>query len=254
MTLVGLSRVHARMARRQKALWFTTVPLTALAALIAIGNRSAPGTGGVEDLAFTGQMLAIFTGIAYTAAFADFFTTPAKLGVHELEASAPITPVVLRLARVLGSFLIVTLPSFVVLLVMGIVQTVNGSPWSIPGAVAVMLTVVGPAALIAMTLSGLAGAVLPSALGRIVAVVLWFALVLSSPMIPIPTPNGTVFNVIGDAILPGYFGTSPTYAAAGPLGFDGTPVGATVSLILQIIVILVLLVAGSVLAERSRKR
>lgn len=254
MSTISLAGTHAKVAGRQKALWFTAIPLTAFATLLAVISPAAPGTGGIEDLAFTGQIIAIFTGVAYTAAFADFFTGPARLGVHELEAATPVRPFVLRAARVLGALAVVITPSLLVLLAMGLVQTIGGSAWSMPAAVAVTATIVGPAAMIAMVLSGLAGVLLPRALGRIAAVLVWFYLVFSTPLIPIPTLNGTIFNVIGDTIGSGYFGLSPIYPPTGPLGFDATPATATVSLAWQLVLIVLLLLAGSVLAERARKR
>src|SRR5690625_5495373 len=95
----------------------------------------------------------MFTGIAYAAAFADCFTAQAMLGMHELEASTAAPGALLRTARVLGAFSVVIAPSLAVLLVMGLVQTISGHPWSLPGALAVTATVVAPAALIAMALS-----------------------------------------------------------------------------------------------------
>ncbi|MEU4387903.1 hypothetical protein [Promicromonospora sp. NPDC023805] len=254
MTLIGLARTHSRVARRQKALWFTAIPLTAFATLLAAISPARPGTGGIEDLAFSGQIIAILTGIAYAAAFTDFFTASAELGMHELEASTPIPGGLLRTARVLGAFSVVIAPAVAVLLAMGLVQTISGHPWSLPGALAVTATVVAPAALIAMALSGVAGALLPAALGRIVAVLLWFFLIFSSSLLPLPTPNGTLFSVIGDAIVTGWFGADPMYPASGPLAFDGTPLGAAVSLVLQLVIVFALLLAGSWLAERTRKR
>ncbi|AOS62210.1 hypothetical protein [Actinoalloteichus hymeniacidonis] len=255
MTLISLTRTHSRVARRQSALWFTTVPLTAFATLLAVVSPGRPGTGGIEDLAFAGQIIAIFTGIAYAAAFADFFTVSARFGMHEIEAATSVPQALLRTARVLGAFTVVIAPSLVVLLTMGLVQMIGGRPWSLPGALAVTATVVAPAALIATALSGVAGALLPKALARIVAVLAWFLLVFSSPLLPIPTPNGTVFSVVGDAIVTGWFGAGPIYAASsGPLAFDGTSLGATVSLILRLVIVVALLLAGAWLAERTRKR
>lgn len=254
MTVLALARTHSRVARRQKALWFTTIPLTVFAALLAVISPARPGTGGIEDLTFSGQMIAMFTGIAYAAAFTDFFTAPSRLGVNELEASTPVAPLTLRTARILGTFGIVITPSLVVLVLLGIVQTLGGSFWSLPGALAVTATIIAPAALIAMSLSALAGVILPRALGRIAGVLVWFFLIFSSSLLPLPTPNGTVFTVVGDAIASGYFGTRPIYSPAGPLAFDGTVWTATVSLIAQFIIIVLLLAAGSALAERTRKR
>lgn len=254
MILLALARTHGTIARRQRALWFAAIPLTAFATLLAAISPGSPGTGGAADLAFTGQVIAVFSGIAYAAAFADLFAGPNRSGVHELEASAPVAPAVLRGARVLGTCTVVVTPSLLVLLVLGAVQTVDGRLWSLPAAAGVTVTIVVPAALVAMTLSGLVGAVLPRALGRVVAVLLWFYLVLSTPLVPIPNPNGTVLGIVGDTVASGYFGSSPVYVPAGPLGLDGTPATATVSLLWQAALITLLTAAGSALADRSRRR
>ncbi|NNM50403.1 hypothetical protein HI846_10820 [Micrococcus luteus] len=63
-----------------------------------------------------------------------------------------------------------------------------------------------------------------------------------------------MFSVIGDAIVAGWFGADSIYPATGPLGFDGTPLNAAISLVLQLVIIAALLLAGSSLAERTRKR
>lgn len=255
MTFLALAAAHSRVARRQKALWFTAIPLTAFAALLAVISPARPGTGSIDDLAFSGQMIAMFTGLAYAAAFADFFTAPSRLGIDELEASTPVRPLVLRAARVLGTFGVLVVPSLAILLIMGITQTMSGNLWSIPGALAVTATIIAPAALIAMSLSALAGTLLPRALGRIAGVLIWFFLIFSTPLMPIPTLNGTMLTVNGDAIAAGYFATSPIYPPTGPLAaFDSATWTATTSLIAQLVIILLLLAVGSALAGRFRKR
>ena len=254
MKAIALTGTHIKIAGRQKALWFTVIPLAGFATLLALTSAVRPGTGDMEDLAFTAKMIALFSGIAYSAAFAGFFTSASRLGMQELEASAPTTPLSVRSARVFGAFVVVILPAAVVLLVMGLAQTMNGHPWSIPAAIAVLVTIVAPAALIAMSISGVAGALLPRAFGRIVAVLLWFYLVFSTPLIPLPTVNGTPFNVIGDTIAAGYFHTSPLYLSTGPLGVEGTPLTATLSLAWQFVFVLILLTVGAWLSGRAQKR
>lgn len=254
MKTLALARTHTKIAGRQKALWFTVIPLAGLATLLALTSAARPGTGDVEDLAFAAKMIAIFSGIAYAAAFAGFFTTASSLGMQELEASSPVSPLALRSARVIGAFTVVITPAAIVLLAMGVAQTLNGYPWSIPAALAVLVTIVAPAALIAMSISGVAGALLPRAFGRIVAALLWFYLVFSTPLIPLPTINGTPFNVIGDTIGAGYFHTSPLYLPSGPLGTEGTLLTATLSLAWQLVLVLILLALGTWLAGRAQKR
>lgn len=254
MTLIGIADIHSRIARRQRALWLVAIPLTGFAVFLGIISPEAPHTGGPADLAFVGQMIATFSGIAYAAAFSDFFTDPARLGIHELEAASPVRGVILRAGRVLGTFSVVVAPSFLALLILGVVQAITGDPWSIPAAFAVVATIVGPAALIALLISGVAGTLLPRAFGRIVAVLIWFWLAFSTPLLPIPTVNGTIFGVIGDTIGAGYFGAPTFYPPAGPLAAEPTPLTATVSLLWQLVLITILLVAGSRLGERSRNR
>src|SRR5699024_9025222 len=57
MSLIGLARTHARVARRQKALWFTAIPLTAFATLIAVVSPRLSGSGEIDDLASTGEII-----------------------------------------------------------------------------------------------------------------------------------------------------------------------------------------------------
>lgn len=254
MTIFALVRAHSRVTRRQKALWFTAIPLTAFATLLAVTSPARAGTGDIKDLAFYGQTIAIFTGIAYAAAFADFFIAPNKLGMDELEASSPIPRSLVRAARVLGAFSVVITPSIVVLLAVGILQSIDGHPWSVLAALGIVATVVMPATLIAMTLSGVAGVLLPKALGRIVAVLAWFFLNFSSPLVPLPTVNGTVFSLVGDAVVTGWFGADPIYPANGLFGFDGTSWGAVISLSIKLMITIVLLLSGSQIAERVRRR
>lgn len=254
MRVLALPRAHSKIARRQKALWFAVLPLTAFAVLLSVISPAAPHTGGSEDLAFTAKIIAIFTGIAYSAAFSDLFTASVRLGMHELEASTPVNAAVLRAARVTGAFTVVFTPSLAVLLAVGISQVTAGHVLSPLVAVAVSLTIVAPATLIAMTISGLAGTVLPRAIGRIAAVMIWFWLVFSSPMLPVPTLNGSFLGVIGDTVGAGYFGAEPIYAPSGALGLASTPVAATMSLIWQMALIVTLLTIGSWIADRSRRR
>lgn len=119
MTVLALAQTHAKIAWRQKALWFTVIPLTAFATLLGVISPARPATGGMEDLAFSAQLIVMFTGVAHAAAFAEFFTAPSRLGMDDLEASTLAMPLVLRTARILGTFGVVVTPALAVLLVMG---------------------------------------------------------------------------------------------------------------------------------------
>ena len=254
MTFANLVRVHSRIARRQKALWYTSIPLTLFAVLVSFGGGRAPHTGGVEDIVYTAQIVAIFVGVAYAAAFTDLLAAPARLGVGELESSAPATPMTLRAARVTGPFAVVVVPPLVALLAMGAVQAAHGGGGSLPAALAVAASLVAPAVLCAMAISALAGSLLPQAFARVAAVLVWFYLVFSTPTIPVPAPEGTVFGVTGDAVATGYFDSRPLYPLTGPLSSAPGPVAASASLLWQLALAIALLAVASRLSDRLRDR
>ncbi|WP_454114976.1 hypothetical protein [Microbacterium lacticum] len=254
MSLALIAGTHARITQRQKALWIAVVPLTAFAVLLALTSPAAPRTGGPADLAFTGQMIALFTGVAYAAAFSDFFAARNRAGMYEVEASTPIRPLALRAARVLGTFAMVVVPALVSLLAWAGWQSIHGQPFAVLTAVAVTVTILAPAGLIAMSLSALLGAMLPRGFARIAAVLVWLWLVFSTPLIPLPSLNGTVLNVVGDYTSAGFFGGRPIYDPSGLLGPAPTPWLAVVSLLWQLILILALLTAASRLADARRRR
>ena len=253
MTFVDLLRVHARIAWRQKTLWYTSIPLTLFAVLLSFGGK-APNTGDVRDLVYKAQVMVIFVGIAYAAAFTSLLSAPARLGIGELESSAPVGFMKLRKARVLGPFAVVIVPPLAFLLVMGTIQTVQGKWDGLPLALAVTASTIAPAMLCSIAISAFMGSFLPQAFARIVAVLAWFYLVFSTPAIPVPAPEGTIFGVTGDAVAQGYFDSRPLYALTGPLSSSPGPVTATVSLLWQFTLIVVLLAIGSRLSERFRDR
>lgn len=245
MTILNIAATHATIVRRQKAIWFVLIPLVLFALLLAAVSPAAPRTGTSASLAFYAQMLALFSGIAYAAAFADFFTSTGKRGLDGLEASTPISPLRLRATRLLGTFTMILLPSLAGLLVVGVWQTVNGNPLGIPWALLAVLVIVVPSGLIAMTLSAAVGALVPNAFGRVLAVLIWFWLVFSTPLLPLPTVNGSILGVIGDYVAGGFFGADPFYVLAGPLAPPITPVTAVLSLLWQLILIMLLTAVGS---------
>lgn len=240
-----LTRVHMIIVWRQRSLWVAAVPLALLAVLLGVISPAGPHDHGVGDLAFMAKAMAMFMPIAYMAAFTDFHTRHSRLGIGQLEDSTPIPAPMLAAARTLGAFLILITPSLLLLECAGVVQTLHGSWRAIPQALAAGLAITGPAVLTAMSLSSLLGAILPMIVARITGVLAWFALVFSSPMLPVPTVNGTILNVIGDAVGAGWFGLGPVYPATGGiLAVTGTPANAAISLIAQLAVAMLLMALG----------
>lgn len=246
-----LVRVHARTARRQRSLWYATVPLTLLAVLLSVDAPAAPGTGGIDDLVFVARVMGTLIGIAYAAAFTGLLVAPARLGVDELELSTSVGTTTLGAARVLGTFAVVMVPPLVVLVGVGLVQTVGGSWTGLPAALLVAVAMEVPTVLCALAVSALAGSVLPQALARVVAVLTWLYLTMTTPTIPVPGVTGTVLGVVGEGfaslVSPRFFWVN------GPLATAPGPVVAAVSLLWQLALVLTCLVVGSRLAGRSRR-
>ena len=237
-----LTRVHMIIVWRQRSLWVAAVPLALLAVLLGVISPAGPHDHGAGDLAFMAK-----------AAFTDFHTRHSRLGIGQLEDSTPIPAPMLAAARTFGAFLILIAPSLLLLECAGTVQTLHGSWRAIPQALAAGLAITGPAVLTAMSLSSLLGAILPMIVARITGVLAWFALVFSSPMLPVPTVNGTILNVIGDAVGTGWFGFGPVYPATGGiLAVTGTPANAAISLIAQLAVAMLLMALGGWCSARPR--
>lgn len=254
MNLLVMARAHLRMVARQKALWFSAIPLILFAWLLAVISPKQPGTGGVEDLAFTGQMVAMFSGLAYSTAFTDYFTKSSALGMDELEYSTPVSALKRRAAQLIGTLGVILLPSIVVIVCTSLKQSFSGHPWALVAGLTVIVTIIMPSALIAMSLSALAGTLLPRVVGRVAGVLVWLLLLFSTPLIPLPTPNGTIFAINGDVVASGFFGNHPFYRPAGPLANHGTAWEATFSLVFQLVLVFIVLVFCSALTGRARKR
>lgn len=205
-----LIRVHMIIVWRQRSLWAAAVPLALFALLLGVISPAGPHDHGAGDLAFMAKTMAMFMPIAYMAAFTDFHTRHSRLGIGQLEDSTPIPAPMLAAARTFGAFLILIAPSLLLLECAGTVQTLHGSWRAIPQALAAGLAITGPAVLTAMSLSSLLGAILPMIVARITGVLAWFALVFSSPMLPVPTVNGTILNVIGAPSAPDGSGSAPS--------------------------------------------
>ncbi|WP_461639401.1 hypothetical protein [Leucobacter sp. BZR 635] len=245
---------HATLARRQALLWVSTTLLTGFAALLALISPASPQDGGISELAFAGQIIGMFAGIAYSAAFTDYFTAHGRAGIAELESSTPVRAGLLRASRLIGTLSVALFPSLCVLLIWGGVQTVNGRPAAMLGALAVALTVVLPSGLTAIAISACCGALLPRGIARVPAVLLWLWVCFSSPLIPVPVLNGTFFTLVGDQVVAGLFLAQPIYETLGPLAADPTALSALLSLLWQFGVVALLLASASAITDLRRRR
>ena len=92
MRFLSLAVIHARMAARQRAIWVASLLLALLSMGVAVNTGLPFETGDVADLVFLAQMLAMLPPVAYAAAFTDLAAEPERLGISEVEASAPVRP------------------------------------------------------------------------------------------------------------------------------------------------------------------
>lgn len=253
MRFLRLARVHFRMAARQRALWLVSLALALLSMSTAVNTGLAFESGEAEDLVFLAQVLAMLPPVACAAAFTELASEPERLGVSEVEASAPVHPAALSAARVAGALSVMVLPSAAVLVFCGGGQAAHGNVWGVLQAIVLLLSVVAPAALLAAALSALAGSLLPRALARIAAVVAWFAL-LAASLHGVPVPGGGIqFHIAADPVCQAFFGSRPYLDYQGP-AVAATPLEALALLALKLAAAVALLAAAGVVARRRTYR
>lgn len=255
MRFLSLARAHARMAARQRALWIVSFALALLSLGITVNDGLPFETGDVADLVFLAQVLAMLPPVVYAAAFTDLAAEPERLGVSEVEASAPVRPVELSAARVAGALSVMALPSAALLLFCAGGQMLHGNAWAAGQAIVLLAGVVLPAALLAAALSALAGALLPRALARIAAVVAWFAALFFTSFHSVPVDGGGGFQVhiVADPICQAFFGSRPFLDYQGPAA-AATPLEAVALLALKLAVAVALLAAAGAIARRRTYR
>ena len=134
MRSLSLAGTHFRLAARQRALWIVSFALALLSITITVNPGLSFETDNPTALALTAQMLALLPPIAYAAAFTDLAAEAERLGISEIEASAPVLSFELVAARVAGSLAAMALPSAGVLLFCAGGQMLHGNAWAMPQA------------------------------------------------------------------------------------------------------------------------
>lgn len=254
MRFLELARTHFLIAARHRALWAVSAVLALLSLSITVNTGLAFESGNVVDLAFTAQMLAIITPIAYAAAFTDLASEPARLGIDEVEASASVPSAQLEVARVTGALSVMVLPSAAVLLFCGCGQMLHGNPWGIVQSMALFAGVVVPQALLAAALSSLAGSLLPRALARIAAVAVWCVALFATSFHGVAVQGGgTQFHIVSDAVCQAFFGCAPYLDYQGP-ATAATPFEALVLLVAKFALAAAVLAAASAIAKHRNLR
>lgn len=251
MRILSLVRITLLMFYRRKALWIASIPLALFALFLAYASPMSPGLNTIQGLVFTGQVLAIFTSLAYAASFSNLMTAGRRTGMDELESTSPLPMAAIRSAHVLGAWVICISSSLLFLVLIAVYQTFRGNGMAMLAALAVALVILSPSMLIAMGISALLGALLPTILARILAVLAWAWLAFYTPLLPLPTLNGGPLSVIGDPIAQGWFHTEPMYAPAnGPF----TVQSGVISLLWQVCIIFLLFTGANMASNRIKAR
>ena len=251
MSILSLVRITLLMFYRRKALWIASIPLAFFALFLAYASPMSPGLNSIEGLVFTGQVLAIFTSVAYAASFSNLMTAGRRTGMNELESTSPLPMAVISSAHVLGAWVICISSSLLFLVLIAVYQTFHGSAKAILVALAVALVILSPSILIAMGVSALLGALIPTVLARILAVLVWAWLAFYTPLLPLPTLNGGPLSVIGDPIAQGWFHANPMYIPAnGPFAVQS----GVISLLWQVCIIFFLFAGANIASSRIKAR
>lgn len=257
MRFLSLAGTHFRLAARQRALWIVSFALALLSITITVNPGLSFETDNPTALALTAQMLALLPPIAYAAAFTDLAAEAERLGISEIEASAPVLSFELVAARVAGSLAAMALPSAGVLLFCAGGQMLHGNAWAMPQTAFLLIGIVLPSALIAASLSAFAGSFLPRAFARIAAIVAWIGVLFLTVFVPTPTAGGGLrVHIAANPVAQAFFGSTPlldspesaaTVAAA-------TPLESVVLLALELAIAVALIAAAGAIARRRAYR
>ena len=250
MRFLALARTHFRLAARQRALWIVSLGLALLSVTITVNPGLSFETDNPAALALTAQMLALMPPVAYAAAFTDLASESERLGISEIEASAPVPPFELVAARVA-----MALPSVGVLLFCAGGQMLHGNVWALLQAAVLLAGVVLPAALVAAALSAFAGSLLPRALARIAAIVAWFGVLFLGVFVPTPTAGGGLrVHIAADPVAQVLFGSTPLLDSPESAVTAATPLEAIALLALKLAAAVALLAAAGAIARKRTYR
>ena len=185
---------------------------------------------------------------------ADLAAEPERLGISEVEASAPVRPMELTVARVAGALAVMTSPSAALLLFCAAGQMLHGNVWAPLQAIVLFAGVVLPAAFVAAALSALAGSLLPRIVARIVSVAAWLGTLFACSFKGVPASGGGVqFHIASDPLAQAFFGSQPFLDYQGPAP-AAAPFEALALLVFKFAVAAALLAAAAAVARRRSYR
>ncbi|PSL00223.1 ABC-2 type transport system permease protein [Murinocardiopsis flavida] len=253
--VVGTLRYEARMAIRQRALWYAVVPL-ALLALAASWHPPAEIADPVRHVGGATLVTGLLCTFGIGVVLADRVARGLGPGMGDLIAAAPC-PAWTRLPAVLAASLGVALavPLLVVLVCAVPAAVADGGARPLAAAAAAFATVLVPGAAALAALACLLGLVLPMALARIATAGIWLWSTIASPqLLPMPTPTGTLLSPVGGYPAAAWFGERSVWADRGLPGLLSPAPGTGTALanlaVLAAFTALFLTLAGLIAARR----
>ncbi|WP_018218807.1 hypothetical protein [Salinispora vitiensis] len=250
----GAIRYEFLMAARRKVVWLAVLPLLAIGLLLQMlsPESAEPHTAAARVGAWSLTMnLLVVVGLG--VALADRFTGTTRRGLNELLLATPSRLAARMLGSLAGSLAAALAPVAVTMVVVGVVFTLTSGDVSTLGwAVIAFCTVNVPSALLLTTFAATLGLVLPMAVVRMTAVAGWFwATLLSTSIVPIPTITGTLLSPLGDYVAGGWLHTPTLWAGEGAFAAPAPSfTTAAVNLLLVVAMSAVLFTASCALARR----
>lgn len=251
----GTLRYEARMAMRQRALWYAVVPLSLLALVAAwrLPSEIADGVRHVgEATLITGLLCTLGIGVA----LADRVARGLSPGMGDLIAATPCTVWTRLPAMLVASLGVALLPPFLVVMACAVPAAVaDGGVRPLAVALAAFATMLVPGATVLTALAYLLGLVLPMSLARIATAGIWLWSTITSPqLLPLATPTGTLLSPVGGYPAAAWFGERTVWANRELTGLLSPAAGTGTALanlaVLAAFTVVFLTLAGLVAARR----
>ncbi|MFI5535411.1 hypothetical protein ACIA5H_03370 [Nocardia sp. NPDC051900] len=192
-------RYEATLALRQRVLWLSLLPLTALIMVLGGFPHGRNRSGEMAAIGDTALLINFLGSLGIAIALADRLAGQRRPGLRELFGATPAGGGIRSLGVLLGPWLIASIPSALVLSAMGAWLTITtGEPELSVAAAVGLLTIVAPGSLLLTVLANVASLLLPSTVVRVLLLPFWYWATVLTPLIPLPTVARTVLSPLGD--------------------------------------------------------
>ncbi|MDA0563594.1 hypothetical protein LG943_04505 [Streptomonospora sp. S1-112] len=229
--LLAVACYEARMAARGRGVWIGMVPMAALALLVGMGRLDGAESARLNAGAVA-EALTLVVPVGVGVVLADRLRRGTAAGLGDLLDSVPLRGAARIGAVLAGGLAVALLPVLPVTAVLGAAAAVRtGDAAALPWTALAFLVVLLPACAWITALAGVLALVLPAPLARAFVVPAWFWAVAWNPrLLWAPTPVGTLLVPSGEYPAQAWFGTTPSWAGNGQVGWlspaaDGTVTG-----------------------------